>query len=202
MPNEIPPPASAEATVNVSIEPPAAKAGRAIIDAIGDALQNLAALLIIAYAWLEKGAIDKTEAAAAAGVVLGFWSVASVIDRFTSKRTPRAPLTVLVGAFLGSSKGGAAAVAAGEVARRTLLSLVLGVGLMGCAWWNATGKPVARTLNDIAREYCERSMAEEAERQGISPRDLCILPWVFAPFLEAPRAALDAARAEKPAGEP
>jgi hypothetical protein len=46
-------------------------------------------------------------------------------------------------------------------------------------------KPVARDVNNIARELCEASMGAEAERQGLPVRELCAVSYVIAPFLEA-----------------
>lgn len=56
-------------------------------------------------------------------------------------------------------------------------------------------KNVARRVNDIARELCEATMGADAEAQGISVRDLCLLPHVIAPFLQAPRLAAANAKA-------
>jgi hypothetical protein len=50
-------------------------------------------------------------------------------------------------------------------------------------------KDVTRDVNNIARMLCEATMGSEAERQGISLRELCMLPYVIAPFLEAPNLA-------------
>jgi hypothetical protein len=74
------------------------------------------------------------------------------------------------------------------------------VFLAGCASW-ADVKPIARTVNDIARELCEATMGAEAERQGISVADLCAIPYIVAPFLEAQREALAAAKLGGPAPE-
>lgn len=198
MPYAINPPPSDEATqaARVTSEPPAAKIGRAHIDAGGDALQNLGALGIIAYAWLEKGALDKYEALAAMGVVLGLLNVASVIDRFTHRRIPRAPLSMLVHVAGKTFAAGAAA----EVARRSMMLAAFAFLAGGCALW-AAAKPFAKILNDAAIEFCEATMGAEAERQGMSVQDLCVIPYVLEPILRAHQGALDAAKAGGPLPE-
>ena len=55
-------------------------------------------------------------------------------------------------------------------------------------------KNVARRVNDVATELCRLTMGAEAAREGISVADLCAVTWVIAPFLQAPREALAAAR--------
>lgn len=62
----------------------------------------------------------------------------------------------------------------------------------GCASW-AEAKPVVRTVNDFAQDFCEATMVGEAERQGISVRDLCLIPFILEPFLQAPAQATAAA---------
>lgn len=73
------------------------------------------------------------------------------------------------------------------------VALVLLLALVpGCATW-ADAKPVLRDVNDIARELCEATLSADAERMGVTVADLCILPHVIAPFLQAPDAARMAA---------
>lgn len=73
----------------------------------------------------------------------------------------------------------------------TLISIVLVLLLLvGCGLL-----PRARTVNDIARDYCEEILGRDPELQGLDVEDLCLLPNVIGPFLEAPAAARLAARA-------
>jgi hypothetical protein len=56
-------------------------------------------------------------------------------------------------------------------------------------------KNIGRRVNDIARELCEATMGADAEKQGFSVRELCLLPHVLGPFLQAPRLAAVNAKA-------
>lgn len=114
-------------------EPPQAKTARAAIDAVGDAVQNLAIIGALTYAWLGAHAIDKVEWFAGVAAVAGIVNIASVVDRFTKGRVPRGLPGIVAGMMAGKAGGAAtAAAAAGEVAKRTLLGIVL-LALGGCA---------------------------------------------------------------------
>lgn len=157
--------------------------GRAYIDAIGDAIQNIAALWFV-HQWFMAGKIDANEAMLCGAAILGFVSVTSVLDRFTAKRVPRAPLSVLIAVC------GAKVFAAGtaEAARRTLLvlaALVLPIA-SSCSLFTREN---ARTANDVARELCEIMLLEDAQRDGLNVRDICLLPHVLEPFLSAHKTA-------------
>lgn len=68
------------------------------------------------------------------------------------------------------------------------LALPLMFLLGGCASWGDV-KPVARDVNNIARDLCEATMGSEAQRQGIGVKELCAISYIIAPFLEAPHLA-------------
>lgn len=174
--------------------PPGARVGRAYIDAISDFIQNVFGMAIIAYAWLEKGVLDDYVALGALAVILGFVSVAQVVDRFTSGRAPRAPLTALIG-LMGAGKAAAVGTTAAEVVRRiTMLTLLAILPLVvACA--------TLRTLNDHAVEFCESVMGAQAAVDGITVEELCAISEVIAPFLRAPQESTTAIRALEASGD-
>lgn len=175
-------------------EPPAAKIGRAYIDALADAAQNLGLMGIVTYAWLGAEAIDTAVAIGILCSIAGVANIGQILDRFTVKRVPRAPLTALIG-IAGASKVAAMGGGVAEIVRRVSMLTLLGVlplvmALQACAAF--------RTVNDHAIEFCESVMGAEAARQGITVEQLCMVPSILEPFLLAQRAATAASRAANP----
>ncbi len=177
--------------------PPQAKTGRAIVDAIGDALQNLAIIGVASYAWLVAGKIDEWTWIGIVGAVAGLMNAGSVLDRLVSKRVSRGALHVGVGLLAGK---GTAAAAAVEIGRRTImvLPLVIALGLGGCAFWNETAKPVLRTIFDFAHGLCLLSASEQdaTSRDGLTPDQFCAIEANVRPFVEQVLRAKQAASAK------
>jgi hypothetical protein len=72
------------------------------------------------------------------------------------------------------------------------IGLLIAVSLLSaCAWWNSTGKPIARTIADAARLLCELGVAEEPPEtlQGLSPAAFCAVEDNVRPFVDAALAA-------------
>jgi cytochrome b len=90
-------------------------------------------------------------------------------------------LKVIAGLVIGAVWINAKDNAKAAVMLLALCSLPL---VNACATW-ADVKPVARDVNNIARELCEASMGAEAERQGLPIREFCAISFIIAPFLEA-----------------
>lgn len=181
-----------------SSEPPEVRTRRAVVDAIGDALQNLAIIGVASYAWLVAGKIDEWTWMGIVGAVAGLMNAGSVLDRLVSKRVSRGALHVGVGLLAGK---GTAAAAAAEVTRRTLivlpLVLALTLGAQGCAFWNGTAKPVLRTITDFAHELCMMTASEhsDAARDGLTADQFCAIETNVRPFIEhVLRAQRDAAQ--------
>jgi hypothetical protein len=96
---------------------------------------------------------------------------------------------LIVGAVWVARPGDAKLI---EVARKSIAPVAIALPLMfllgGCASWGDV-KPVARDVNNIARDLCEATMGSEAQRQGIGVKELCAISYIIAPFLEAPHLA-------------
>jgi hypothetical protein len=65
------------------------------------------------------------------------------------------------------------------------LSLLALVSVAACA----EAKPVARTVNDVARQACEVAFSEQELPQGLSVKDLCKTHEDLQPFIRSILAA-------------
>jgi hypothetical protein len=77
------------------------------------------------------------------------------------------------------------AAQARSAARKSVAPIACAFLLLGGCATLRDIKPIARDVNNIARELCEATMGVEAERQGLPIRELCAISYVIAPFLEA-----------------
>lgn len=87
-----------------------------------------------------------------------------------------------------------AAAQAKESARKSIapVAIVLLLALLpACAWWQETGKPIVRTVVEVARHLCLLTAEEQdgAALDGMTPADFCAAEENLRPFIDEVLAA-------------
>lgn len=98
------------------------------------------------------------------------------------------PLKVLAGLIVGAAWVARPGDAKAAIMLLALCTLPM---LHACAWWQETGKPIVRTVVEVARHLCLLT-AEEQDRaalDGMTPADFCAAEENLRPFIDEVLAA-------------